>query len=186
MDSNNINNLWLEIKSGSRRAFDELITSYWEVLFNSAYKRIDKIEVCQDIVQDIFLYLWKRREHLEIDNLEAYLRTAVRYRVYSYYSRNKVKTEFVDSFESIITSPYKAESKLLHNDLRELVRSWIDSLPSKRKKVFELYLENNMTTKEIAKKLNVSQKTVQNHLNLSMGDLRNSISKDLTLLFYFF
>lgn len=178
--------LWLEVKEGNKNAFDELINRYWKILYNSAYKRIQMMDVCQDIVQDIFLYLWQKRAQLDIESPENYLKTSVKFRVYSYYSRNKTTSGFTELFGAITTSPYKAENKLLHHDLQELVSRWIDTLPPKRKEVFRLYLEKNMTTKEIAEELQISQKTVQNQLNLSFDDLRNTVSKNLSLLLLFF
>ena len=66
---------------GSETAFDKIYERYWKKLFNEANKRLNDLELSEEIVQDIFIDLWVKREKKEIDNLYAYLTTAVRYQL---------------------------------------------------------------------------------------------------------
>lgn len=166
--------LWNAVQSGSYEAFDELMRRYWQPVFNNAYKRVQSMDVCEDLVQDLFLNLWLKRESLDIINPEAYLMTAIRYRVYSYFSRNSFSKDMLELFEDI-TGTRDSDSKLRVSELQKLVRAWIETLPSKRQKIFSLYLEKHLSTSEIALELNISQKTVQNQLNRSMPDLRSRL-----------
>lgn len=177
--------LWAEIKSDNYPAFDELINRYWKLLYNSAYKRVSCRDTSQDLVQDVFLNIWLKRASLNIQQPEAYLKTAIRYRVYSHFTRNKIPEEFIELFENITDPSLRAENQLKYKELQQLVRAWIDTLPAKRGKIFQLYLEENLSTKEIARKLHITQKTVQNQLNRSFGALRTRISSSFSVLLLF-
>lgn len=177
--------LWDAICQGDAPAFDELVIRYWKLLFNEAYKRVPVEEVCKDLVQEVFAHIWKKRESLMIENHEAYLRTAIRYRVYTYYSRNQFTTTFLEPFECLADPSSHADHQLDYTDLRKLIRAWIDTLPAKRRQIFILYLEKQLSTKEIATELNISQKTVQNQLNRSMGELRSRLTRIQFLYFLF-
>lgn len=173
------------IKESDYKAFDELIARFWQPLYNSAYKRTQAPDISQDLVQEVFLNVWLKRTTLEVENPEAYLLTAIRYRVYSYFSRNPFSSDFAGLFEEITDPQFEAESRLNLSELQRLVRAWIDTLPPKRRKIFILYLERHLSTREIATELNISQKTVQNQLNRSMSDLRSRLSGMQSVLFLF-
>lgn len=177
--------LWKEIKVDNYQAFDELINRYWQPLYNNAFKRVASREVCEDLVQDVFLHIWQRREVLEIEFPGPYLQTAIRYKVYSYFSRNQPSKEFIELFENITDTANLADHQLKYKELKSLVRAWIDTLPEKRRKIFRLYIENNLSTKEIAAELHITQKTVQNQLNRSFGSLKNHLSGSFSFLLFF-
>lgn len=178
------NELWQEIKADNYPAFDELINRYWQPLFNNAYKRGVAREVCEDLVQEVFLHIWQRRAALEIENPAAYLQTAIRYRVYTYFSKNQFSREFIELFENITDYATQADAQLQYKELRHLVRAWINTLPEKRRKIFKLYIEDNMSTREIAHELGIAQKTVQNQLNRSFGSLKSKLSGKFSFLLF--
>lgn len=177
--------LWAQIKNNDYNAFNVLLDRYWQILLNTAYKRVQSLDISQDIVQDVFLNIWLKRATLDIENPEAYFKTAVRYRVYTHFSRNKISQEFIELFDEISDPTVKAENNLRFSDLKKLVRAWIDTLPAKQRQIFILYLEEHLSTKEIAQQLNISQKTVQNQLNRSMGGLRAKLSGNYTVIILF-
>lgn len=170
------NELWQLIKDDNYGAFDELVNRYWQPMFNNAYKRIAAREVCEDLVQEVFIHIWARRSSLEIENPIAYLQSAIRYRVYTHFSRNKFTREFIELFDDLTDAAAHPENQLKYKELRALIRAWINTLPEKRAAIFRLYIEDQMTTREIADRLNITQKTVQNQLNRSFGSLRTRLS----------
>ncbi len=156
-------------------AFELLYRRYWSQLYDAAFSRLENHQQAEDIVQEIFVSLWMRRDTLQIDNLPAYLHTAVRNRVLNYVSRNKMAAHFYEPFASLLIETDTADRVLLQKDLFDLMRAFIDSLPEKRKRIFVLHLYNNLTTKEIAEELQVSRKTVQNQIHTAMEGLRSQI-----------
>jgi RNA polymerase sigma-70 factor (family 1) len=160
---------------GDEEAFVEIYRRHWRRLFNSAYKRLKDEEQCEDIVQNVFADLWERRNGVEIANVEAYLTTAVRFKVINVSSRNLAKNHFVDLVENTLTSSLLTDSALLDDELSELLRLWLAALPEKRRKIFEMHFIQGLDTSRIAKLLGLSHKTIQNQLAVASGALRSHI-----------
>jgi RNA polymerase sigma-70 factor (ECF subfamily) len=160
-----------------RSAFDELYRRYWPILYNAAYKRLKTIEPSKDITQEVFIDLWLRRGKVEIENIQAYLLTAVRFQVLKLVSREKNITSFLEPFENMAISSFNADGEVIDKELADLFNSWLNTLPEKRKSIFVMHFIDKLTTKEIAERLNISQKTVQNQLGSSVQDLRKSINQ---------
>ena len=177
--------LWELIRDDNYKAFDELFNRYWKILLNIAYKRVGTKEVCQDLIQEVFLSIWLRRAELTIENPAAFLKTALRYRVYTYYSRNKFSKEFLEVFENITDCNLNADENLKYKELKLVIRAWIESLPPKRRQIFKLYIEENLSTLEISQELNITRKTVQNQLNRSFGSLKDKLSGSFSFLMLF-
>ena len=160
----------------SRDAFEAIYDRYWELLYNSAYKRLKDKEACRDIIQDVFTDLWCRRGQVSIDHLKAYLCTAVRFQVYKWVAREKAGPSFFELYETMAASALQAEGRLMEKEFHDFIKAWIDVLPEKKRKIFLLHTEEELTTKEIASALSISQKTVQNQLGTTFQRLRLHIT----------
>jgi RNA polymerase sigma-70 factor (ECF subfamily) len=173
--------LLLLVKQHDRIAFDQLYNRYWLSLFNMAYKRVRDREACCDILQDIFTDLWSKREARNIDNLAAYLNTAVRNKVYSLISQGRAGNYFVQPFEEI-AGAVGADSSMNQKEISKLVALWMENLPAKRREIFQLRFYEGASTKQISEHLNISQKTVQNQLLLAFSDLRRHLAHYIAAL----
>lgn len=176
--------LLLSLKNGERSAFEQIFNRYWSSLYDAAYKRLKDKGQCKDIIQDVFADLWIRREKVRIENLEAYLHTAIRFQIFKNASRNKISPVFIELYDSIASSPYHPGLELEEKELEELAQVWIDSLPEKRRKIFQLHFREHLSTKEIAEKLGISQKTVQNQLGTASRDFRDQVIGSALFLLY--
>jgi RNA polymerase sigma-70 factor (family 1) len=158
-------------------AFETIYTRYWLRLYDAAYQRLKNEMQSEDIVQDVFVKLWKRRGHLHIQNLPAYLHTAVRFSVYSYVERDASSKYFYGPFEDIIIADSsKADALVLDKELLHLFHLYVESLPAKRKEIFLMYIKDHLTTGEIANRLGISQKTVQNQLGTAIQGFRKQVA----------
>lgn len=169
------------IKTGSEIAFQQLFQRHWEKLFVSASKKLGDQELAQELVHDLFLDLWRRREELAIANLPAYLGKALQYRIINKLISKKDKF-FFELLENTEESLYKADQALLEKDLTALIISWAEILPERRRQIFIQYYLHHLTTLEIADNLKISQKTVQNQLSISIQDLKAHFGHLLILL----
>src|ERR1700756_1746476 len=109
------------LKQGDETAFSEVYERYWLKLYNESHKRLKDESLCADVIQDIFADLWLNRECREIENLAAYLFTAVRYRVFSLYKRNKNIDAFVEPIEFIAASASDPDSIFFEKEIRECI-----------------------------------------------------------------
>ena len=169
------------IANDDEAAFSRLFDKYWKSLSNSAFKVLKDRDVAHDIVQDIFTSLWMKRKSLMVDHVASYLHSAVKYRVINYIQKHKIpmmSLDFVDGFKNINAT----EEVLNLKQLDELLKASIDELPEQCKKVFRMSRFEDMSNKEIAQHLNLSVRTVENHIAHAIRLLRPKVNSTLLLL----
>lgn len=168
-----------KISSGDIGAFNTLYNNYWDRLFSFAYKISNgDRELSQQIVQDIFIYVWEKKETLKIDNLESYLFQATKFQVYNYYNRNKLNTVYLeDTFEIYLTEVSFTEDHPVY----ELLYGAIEKLPEKRKNILLLNKIQGLDINQIAQQLDLSPQTVKNQLGSALKQLRLEL-KDVSMV----
>lgn len=161
------------------RAFEVIYNRYFSTVFRYVYKLMQDRETSEDLVQNIFMGLWRNPNTHTIENLPAYLVGAAKNQVAKHFRKgkfNSVQLEFIRDWESTnITEEY-----LFEQDTRSTIDAAIGRLPSKCKSVFELSRFSFLSNKEIAHKLGISVFTVENHIKKALFFLRQSL--DLVIL----
>ncbi|MGJ1325065.1 RNA polymerase sigma factor [Sphingobacterium faecium] len=164
------------LKLGDLEAFNMIYEQYWSVLINESYKRLHHMALCEEVVQDVFIDLWQQRSVREIQNLEAYLRTCMKFKVFEIYRKNRRTKSMLEENLSLIQEHEISEyDQYAEKDLKSLIEEWIAHLPQKRKEIFKMRYLDELSTKEISEITESSQNTVQNHLGISIGKLRKLI-----------
>lgn len=164
------------MQEGSSEAFDALYERYWEVVYSAAYKRLADADYAKDITQDIFLQLWTRREELHIDNLPGYLFTAVRNNVFKWLEKEQKYTPIPELLSQLEISRDQADAYILRKEFMDAYEMLVGSLTSSQQVIFKMRFNQDLSTEEIAEKLNISRKTVQNQLGKSIAQLRQSLT----------
>lgn len=173
------------LQDNKEEALTKIYNKYWEVMYMAAYNLVKDQSVCEDIVQEVFISLWQRREKLAIKtSLKSYLYTSTVYKVYDHFNKNKkmLKDELFDDFENKIETS-NPETKLMHQELISYLDSIIDTLPDKCKEVYKLSRENMLSNKEIAEQLNISQRTVEGHISKALKILKESLGVAVSIEF---
>ena len=168
-----------ELMSGSHEAFSILYKRYWKKVFIFAHDRLNDAKQSQDIVQDVFVSLWERKETLEIKNLNAYLYASVRYGVLRIVDAQQAEAHFFNSLKHLAAEASSADDQVISAELLDAYRALVDKMPAQRRKIFQLRHEENLKTKQIAETLNISQKTVQNQLLHSYQQIRTLLTRVL-------
>jgi RNA polymerase sigma-70 factor (family 1) len=171
-----------QVEQGSKDAFNSLYEKYWKRAYSDAYKRLKDIDLSKDIVQDIFAHIWLNRETLQIRNLPAYLTTAIRNKVIKSVARQNLHHPFFNILEGLAEKNSQADVDLLWKEFFRSYEALLGSLPSKRQAIFRLHFHEDLPTKDIAIKLGLSRKTVQNQLGKAIEKLRISLLQLLSSL----
>jgi RNA polymerase sigma factor (sigma-70 family) len=167
---------------GDDAAFSEIYERYWLKLYNESYKRLKDKDLCADVIQDVFADLWLNREERKVENLAAYLFTAVRYRVFSLHKKEKNICALVEPIEFMVAAASDPDSIFFEKEIRECIEIWLNMQPEKRKQVFIMKFGQDLSTREISEILHVSQKTVQNQFTTSLRLLRVHLGKIISLM----
>jgi len=170
------------LTQGNEAAFSAIYERYWLKLYNESHKRLKNEELGADVVQDVFVDLWLNREDREIENLAAYLFTAVRYRVFSLHKKERNMGAFIEPIEFLVASASDPDSIFFEKEIRECINIWLNMQPEKRKQVFSMRFSQDLSTREISEILHVSQKTVQNQFTTSLKLLRVHLGKIISLM----
>jgi len=168
------------IKADDTKAYYHLFNRHWELLYSIAQSLLKNSETSKDIVQEVWLSFWERRKEIVNDNIRAYLIQAVKFKVYRELRDNKLPAEQEKYLENIEV-PDSLESLLDQKELEQHLQLWIEELPPKRKEVFKLSRFENLSNKEIADQLQLSQRTVETHISHTLKFLREKM-KLLTLV----
>ena len=146
----------------------------------------------ENIVQDIFLYLWEHKEMIkDIKNLNVFLFTLVKNRCLDYLRRQiKENHQSLDSIQErelhlkLFALQKFEENDLSENDIEKIIMDAIDSLPEKCREIFLLSRFEGLRHKEIACRLHISTNTIENQIAIALRKLRKEL-KDLTPIFLF-
>lgn len=169
------------MQNGNKDAFNVLYEKYWEHAYCNAYKRLKDAEQAKDIVQEVFVSIWLKKDR-PIINLPAYLNIAVRNQVFKLVEKQKVTTPFFDFLHDFSETHLSADAAVLWKEFHKAYELLLASLPPKRQEVFRLRFHEDLTTNEIADRMDISRKTVQNQLGKAIIQLRSSIAQLLTFL----
>lgn len=173
------------LAQGSQHALTVLYRSHWQSLFLSAYNILKDKKACEDIVQETFLQLWLRRENLAVrSSVKTYLSAAVRYQVF-HYLRNKSREPMLTEKFTETAKNESSDAALLQKDFYRKVAEAVDDLPEKCRLIYRLSREEHLSHKEIAQRLNISCKTVENQLTIALRRLRLHLEEYALLSLFF-
>lgn len=165
-------------KESDGKAFKELYHSYFRRLFRFCLTMVRSKESAEEIVHDVFLYLWEKREQShQIANPEVYLFTAVRNKSLDHLNRIR-RNETID-ISSIgteyLTFDIDPERLMITEEMKKKIQQTIDRLPPRCKHIFMLVKEDGLKYKEVASLLNLSVKTVEAQMSIALKKLMTAI-----------
>lgn len=170
------------LKQDDEEAIALIYKNYWEPLYRAAYNIIKDRDICEDMVQELFIRLWNNRHAIEITvSLKAYLHASIRYEVYRQIRMGRVKEHIYDQLLERLHAP-GVHANIEYEELVAQISAIVNQLPEKCREVYKLSRQENLTHKQIAERLNISTKTVENHLTKALRQLRTSLGVEITLL----
>lgn len=170
------------LRTDDEGAFEEIYKRYCFRLFTVAYRKLKQREEAEELVQDLLADLWSRRASLQIQQLDQYLFSAVRYRIISYIKAQKLRVgyEFYCQLNASAATA-KTENSLALNDLSDALLAGVENLPEKSRLIFQLSRMEHCTVPEISARVNLSEKSVEYHLTKSLKQLRSYLREFLMM-----
>ena len=173
-----------EIAKGNKKALDFLFEAYYVVLYRYALKHAGSKESSEEIVLDVFLSIWERRECLLIStSLQSYLFTSVKYRCINYL-KSQISNPVFNTSISSVKHPISnnTEEALCCSELEKITQQAIENLPAKCRIIFTLSRNAGMTYKEIAVELDISPKTVESQMTIALCRIKTYLQKHWDLI----
>lgn len=159
---------------GDEHAFTVLYDRFKLPLYRFLLARFPEREIAMDILQEVFATLWEKRDSIRFkSSFSNYLFTAARNRALDFIAREKVKDRYLQSFSDFTEEDSSRTDDLVRSkDIAGRINQSIASLPTRTREVFKLSREQELSRKEIAHNLGVSEQTVKSHMFQALRALR--------------
>lgn len=161
--------------------FQQLFDSYFQSLVTYAFRFVNDWQAAEDITQDVFMALWVKKEDVDFDQpVKPYLYRAIYNRSINYLNSALMqkRIEGVDTIDELINQEilsYNQHDALLLKEITAEINSFVETLPAQCRNVYKLSREENLKNKEIAARLDISEKAVEKHITKALTEIRNHL-----------
>lgn len=174
------------LRSGDKYAYTEIYDRYKAPLFSFTYRRLEDVAESEDVVAELFLSLWDRHSSFNLTgSLASYLFTATKNRVIKVITHKKVESRYIDSFREYVEEGIDNADHLVRNrELAAIIDAEIENLPIKMRQVFQMSRQTNLSRKEIAVELGLSEETVKSHMHHALKSLKTRLGANFYMIFF--
>jgi len=166
----------VRLKAGEQDAFESIFKTYYAQLVGVAENMLRERAGAEDVVQDVMVELWRRRENLQVEtSIRAYLFRAVRNRSLNQIRHQKVAPTADPEVADQVATP-AADRDFETRELKALLRKAVDGLPERCREVFELSRVRGLPYAEIANVMGISIKTVEAQMGKALRVLREELA----------
>jgi RNA polymerase sigma-70 factor (ECF subfamily) len=175
------------IKSGEEGAFAEIYERYWGIMYAHVLKMLGEEDDAKDIAQEVFTTLWLKGVNIEYDtNISGYLYITARNKVLNLIRQNKVRRDYLSSLSQYSNDTSNATLEQLNaRDLAAALEYELQSMPYKMREIFELSRKQNLSHKEIAIRLDISDKTVKKQISNALKIIRLRLNVIAALISFY-
>lgn len=177
MNTEKIRLLLKKIKQSDISAFNTLFKIYENDIFNFLLFKLLNKETAEDLLQEVFLILWENRSKINIElSIKAYLYTSAKNLSINHFRHNSVIKRHEENALSE-TSYYESPQEIYEKDeSNKTLLNTINKLPEKTRVTFLMSRVDGLAYKEIAERLNISIKTVENQIGSALKKLRDLLA----------
>ena len=176
METQNEKDLFYQLKQGDEIAFEKIFHNYYAPLCVFANQFLNDDEKAEEIVQDLFVNIWGKRQYLQIDSsLKNYLFRSVKNQCLNHFQHVKIKEKYAEKVKEDFEQEIHEPDFFIETGLKKKIEESIESLPEKRRQIFKLSRDEGLKYKEIAERLDLSIKTVETQMGLALKQLREKL-----------
>jgi RNA polymerase sigma-70 factor (family 1) len=163
--------------AGHEESFARLFFAYSNKLYSFLVRLTDSPEMSEDVIQDVFLKLWKDRENLvNIEQFGGYVYRMAQHQAVNAFRRMARETLILSELNKTGNAMNtNAEDHLSVREVREMLQTALNKLPPKQKLVYTLSRDQGLKHDEIARQLNISPSTVNNHMIAALRTIREQL-----------
>ena len=186
---NNVNSdkeLVRKLKRGDMEAFNQVFYAYSSKLYHFAYGYLKSKEEAEELVQEVFFKIWEKREDIKEEyQFRSYL-FSIAFNYIKKHFRSKALYNKYMEHKELDGEDAQIKEDINYSSLKTMVDQLVDTMPEKRKAVFVKSRFEGKSAKEISEEMNLTQSTVENHLNHALKYLRQHLKEENFALFLFF
>ena len=177
-------NIWKNLDCIGCKAYRRLYIQYSPRLKHFLTGFIKNRDEASDMTQDIFYKIWTNRETIsKVDSFKAYLFRMARNMIYDYYEHSLIEENYQQKEQRRSTYDDLIEEELYARELSLLIDIAVEKMPPQRRNIFIMSRKDGLSNEEIAQRLNISKRTVENHMTQALAELRKIAYSTLLLFF---
>lgn len=166
------------IKNGNIKAFEELFRSLYPPLCGYALKILNDSDLAEEVVQEVFYQLWKKKEDLLItSSLNSYLYKAVYNRSLHLVEHKQVENKYANHVLNDNSEIYSIQDAMQAGEIYQIYKKTLSQLPHRCRKIFQMNRDFGLKYNEIAIKLSISVKTVEADMGKALKAFRHSLAE---------
>src|ERR1700744_6432068 len=172
------------LRQGDQRVYIEIYDRYKVLLQQHAYKKLGDFDEVEDVLQELFIHLWDKKESLSLNiSLSGYLFTSIRNRIFNLYHKKQREASYLDSLQEFVDQgEYSTDLLLREWEFSGIIEKEIQALPPSMREVFLLSRNEGLTHKQIAEQLGTSEQTVTTQIRNSLKILRTRLRSLFVML----
>lgn len=176
-----------QFKDGDHHSFKILYQKYAPKLYGFSKKYLSTSEEAEEIVQEVFLRLWEKKENIdESQSFSSYILQAAKHRIFNGFRKKVNERAYLDFLIYADQSSTNFTDMVVdYREIKQKSEKAISAMPPKRQEIFRLSREKGLKNKEIAEKLNISIKTVENQMGQALKFLRDELSEYQMIILIF-
>ncbi len=176
-----------KLAEGEFDAFDSLFKLYHKNLFHFALSLLKDAEDAEDVVQEVFVRIWKNRDKIKMrHSFKSFLFTIAYNIIVDHLRKRMADAKFREKLERIIEDDIiREDDNLVFDELDNRFRTVLSQLPPQQKRIYKMHRNLNMTYKEIGQNLNISPNTVRNQFSAALKFLREQMKNESLLILLF-
>lgn len=172
------NELFIRLQADDRKAYAEIFERFWPLLHRFVWRMLNDRDDATDVVQDVFVVLWERREELDAGgSLKTYLYTVAKNRVLLFIRRSKMAAQYLTHQQQVVHDDTPAaDVQLFERELAARIEAELDALPPKAREAFLLSRMEDRSYREIAEQMQITDSTVKQHISKALRILREKLT----------
>ena len=171
------------LAAGNHEVFQRVFGMFQPKVHAFALGLIKNATDADDITQMVFIKLWTNRAKLSgVENLDSYIFTITKNTVLNFIAQRRLPELDIDALRNAAATGATPQEQIEASDLKLLIDMVVEQMPAQRQTVYRLSREEGLSNDEIAQRLGIQKKTVENHLNLALGEIREMLKIIILLL----
>ncbi len=163
--NNSDKELIILLNQGNKKAFDIIYSRYVGELYKYARHVITSKDDCEEIIQDVFVRLWSLRQTIESKPLRPYLYTSVRNKLTDYFRHSETRKRYAEHYLFFEAAYDNIDEERTTEAIQKAIENGIRQLPERAQMAIRLRLNENLSNAEIAQRMNISNRTVDNYMH---------------------